>query len=46
VEALADLRRLARREQVLDVRGGFLELLIQLRHDVLTRMREPRGDIA
>jgi len=40
VEALADLQRLARREQMLDVRGGFLELLIALRHDMLTRARD------
>ena len=37
VEVLAELRRLARREHALDVRGGFLELLIELRRDTLTR---------
>ena len=37
VDALADLRRLASREQMLNVSGGFLELLIALREDMLTR---------
>lgn len=37
IEALAELRHLARREHALDVRGGFLELLIDLRRDTLTR---------
>jgi hypothetical protein len=45
LEALADLRRVAR-EQLLDVRGGFLELLIELRQDTLTRTRANRGKIA
>ena len=45
MEALADLRRLATREQALDGRGGFLELLIELRQDMLMRMRPPRDDI-
>ncbi len=31
---------------MLDVRGGFLEMLIELRQDMLTRTRAPRGDIA
>jgi hypothetical protein len=39
LEALAELRRLVRRERLLDVQGGFLELLIALRHDTLTRGR-------
>jgi len=39
VEALAELQRLARREHMLDLRGGFLELLISVRLDNLTRAR-------
>jgi hypothetical protein len=31
---------------MLDAREGFLELLIELRQDMLTRTRTPRGDIA
>ena len=39
VEALAELQHLARRERLMDVHGGFLELLIALRQDTLTRGR-------
>jgi hypothetical protein len=46
LEELADLRRVATRERLLDVRGGFLELLIELRQDTLTRMRANRDTIA
>ena len=37
LEALAALRTVARREQGLDVRGGFVETLIELRQERLTR---------
>ena len=46
VEALADLQRLARRELLLDLRGGFLELLIAVRHDNLTRARMPGAKVS
>jgi len=44
LEALVELQRLARREHLLDPGGGFLELLIAVRHDTLTRAsaRAPR----
>ena len=45
LDALADLQRLARREHLFDERGGFLELLIAVRHDTLTRARATRGKI-
>jgi hypothetical protein len=43
VKALAELRRAARREHLLDLRGGFLELLIAVRHDNVTRARVARA---
>ena len=46
VEALAELQRLARREHLLDLRGGFLELLIAVRHDNLTRARVPGAKVS
>jgi len=46
IEALADLSRLARREHMLDVRAGFLDLLIALRYDLLTRARETRDKVS
>ena len=45
-DALAELGRLARRERLMDVGGGFLELLIALRHDTLTRTRATRDRMA
>jgi len=44
LESLVELQRLARREHLLDPGGGFLELLIAVRHDTLTRAsaRAPR----
>src|SRR6476646_6946795 len=44
LEALVELQRLARREHLFDPGGGFLELLIAVRHDALTRAgaRAPR----
>lgn len=46
LEILAELRRSARREHALDVRGGFLELLIELRRDALTRASATRSTVA
>ena len=46
VEVLAELRRVARREHALDVRGGFLELLIELRRDTLMRARADTSTVA
>ena len=37
LDALADLRRVATREQRLDARGSFLELLIEIREEKLAR---------
>ena len=44
LDALADLRRVATREQRLDVRGSFLELLIELRQERLEQRLSPPGD--
>jgi len=43
LDALADLRRAAAREQRLDVRGSFLELLIELRQEKLARAGAARA---
>jgi hypothetical protein len=39
LEVLVELQRLARREHLFDPGGGFLELLLAVRHDTLTRAR-------
>ena len=46
VEALTELRRVARREHLLDLRGGFLELLIAVRLDNLTHARVPGAKVS
>ena len=45
VKALAE-RRAARREHLLDLRGGFLELLIAVRLDNLTHARVPGAKVS
>ena len=42
LESLTELQQVARREHLLDARGGFLELLIAVRLDALTNARVPR----
>ena len=46
VESLTELRQVARREHLLDLRGGFLELLIAVRLDTLTRTRLPGAKVS
>jgi hypothetical protein len=46
VEALTELRQVARREHLLDLRGGFLELLIAVRLDNLTHARVPGAKVS
>jgi hypothetical protein len=46
VESLAELQVLARREHLLHLRGGFLELLIAVRLDTLTRTRVTRDKVS
>ena len=46
VESLTELRQVARREHLLDLRGGFLEMLIAVRLDNLTRARATHGNVA
>jgi len=46
LDTLADLRRVARREHALDVRGSFLELLIELRQERLDQHRKHSSRIA
>jgi len=46
VEALTELRQVARREHLLDLRGGFLELLIAVRLDNLTHARVPGARVS
>ena len=46
IEALVALRRVVRREYGLDAEGGFVESLIQLRHQRLEQLRWQPSRIA
>ena len=46
VESLTELRQVARREHLLDLRGGFLEMLIAVRLDNLTHARVPGAKVS
>jgi len=46
LNTLVELRQLVRREHGLDVRGGFLEMLIELRQERLERHTKRSSRIA